>query len=433
MTIAPGEAWLLTAAALVLSTAIPKILVDAIFGTDRVPSWPLYGLLYGTVALAFQHRIARLDLGRRDPVLLMAVTLLPLVSVLWSAAPAVSAQQGLIFLGTAVMAFALASIPPGEAMRCLVAGAIATPLLSLAAVALAPGIGLEQDGPWIGSWRGLQEQKNGLGAVSGFSLVLLFAEWRRPGGVAGGWIATGIAANLALLIGARSATAALICALAVVALQLPARAVRLVVLALPTMALAIVAAAVLIPELSGALLEVALALLGKDATLSNRLSIWQMLAPYIAERPWLGYGYNAFWAPEVLPAVGIEREIKFLPNSAHNGIVEMLLGLGVVGLALFGLLIAAAIANLVRHLDGARELWIARLAFALLIFAAGLNLSESWILLRNDRITVVLLWLCLVLAARRDVARTAPALPEPEPAVVPAIGPPPVRRRLSTR
>ncbi|MGV8988312.1 MAG: hypothetical protein ACOH2H_18735 [Cypionkella sp.] len=35
----------------------------------------------------------------------------------------------------------------------------------------------------------------------------------------------------------------------------------------------------------------------KDATLAGRVPLWAMVDMCIAERPWLGYAYQAFWMP----------------------------------------------------------------------------------------------------------------------------------------
>ena len=37
--------------------------------------------------------------------------------------------------------------------------------------------------------------------------------------------------------------------------------------------------------------------LGRSATLTGRTRIWQMSLDNIAQRPWLGYGFGAFWRP----------------------------------------------------------------------------------------------------------------------------------------
>lgn len=80
-------------------------------------------------------------------------------------------------------------------------------------------------------------------------------------------------------------------------------------------------------------------LLGKDLQLNGRTPIWTLALEKIKERYWLGYGYSAFWYSDAgtyvinhtwLGASGA------LPTSwnAHNGYIEMLLQLGIIGLGL---------------------------------------------------------------------------------------------------
>ncbi len=47
--------------------------------------------------------------------------------------------------------------------------------------------------------------------------------------------------------------------------------------------------------------------LGRDATLTERTSIWQVLRPFVAEAPLLGHGYGGFWEEKAVLAAGRKR------------------------------------------------------------------------------------------------------------------------------
>jgi len=67
-------------------------------------------------------------------------------------------------------------------------------------------------------------------------------------------------------------------------------------------------------------------------SLSGRLPLWQALLRYAAERPYLGYGFGAFWVPSRFPE--ILAAAKWRAVVAHNGYLDEILATGVIGLAL---------------------------------------------------------------------------------------------------
>jgi O-antigen ligase len=89
-------------------------------------------------------------------------------------------------------------------------------------------------------------------------------------------------------------------------------------------------------------------LLGKDAGLTGRDVIWSTVVQYIRERPLLGYGWNTVWPTQsggFLPSeVAYEtvRRAGFEVVNAHNGYLDLVLGGGVVALALFLAVLAMA-------------------------------------------------------------------------------------------
>ena len=84
-------------------------------------------------------------------------------------------------------------------------------------------------------------------------------------------------------------------------------------------------------RLSGLAAEV----VGKDATFSSRTEIWDRVSRLVERRPWTGYGYSAFYNAFVEPARSVNTKLGFFVTSAHNGALELLFRLGVVGLVLW--------------------------------------------------------------------------------------------------
>jgi exopolysaccharide production protein ExoQ len=77
------------------------------------------------------------------------------------------------------------------------------------------------------------------------------------------------------------------------------------------------------------------ALMGKDPTLTGRTDIWGYVMPYIYQRPWLGWGYSAFFSILNPAAWEIARSLHWFAPEAHNGLLDILLGTGVVGAVWF--------------------------------------------------------------------------------------------------
>lgn len=66
---------------------------------------------------------------------------------------------------------------------------------------------------------------------------------------------------------------------------------------------------------------------------SGRIPLWSLCMEYVSARPLAGYGFNSFWTPEHIRIVSAQ-EGWAVPES-HDGYLEIMLGLGAVGLALY--------------------------------------------------------------------------------------------------
>jgi exopolysaccharide production protein ExoQ len=143
--------------------------------------------------------------------------------------------------------------------------------------------------------------------------------------------------------------------------------------------------------------------LGRDATLTGRTTIWSLALESVAERPVLGYGYSAFWnvSPE---AHRISTILHWDVPHAHNGFIDLTLQLGLVGLAIFGLVYAVAAYRALAFAHGDPEqeaLWpLSYLAFILLY-----QVTESTVFVGNT-----ILWMVYVSTAC-SVSLALPAVP----------------------
>ena len=126
-------------------------------------------------------------------------------------------------------------------------------------------------------------------------------------------------------------------------------------------------------------------LVGKDATLTGRTSIWAALLRQVAYRPWLGYGYGAFWrSTRDGPAGWVAKEADWPVLAADNAWAEILVQLGWVGIVLFSITLVAAVplALICIFRRGPGGLWSPLFLTTLLMT----TITESILLKQNDLI-----------------------------------------------
>ncbi|NBU27273.1 MAG: O-antigen ligase family protein [Caulobacteraceae bacterium] len=111
--------------------------------------------------------------------------------------------------------------------------------------------------------------------------------------------------------------------------------------------------------------ELIFGVLNKDATLTGRTEIWSAaMHQGMLNNPVLGFGYGVLWdhRDPYDPALWIAHDAGFVAGHAHNGWLEVWLGLGFVGLALWAL---AYLGNLIRM---AGAIYTTSMAYAALPF-----------------------------------------------------------------
>jgi O-antigen ligase len=143
-----------------------------------------------------------------------------------------------------------------------------------------------------------------------------------------------------------------------------------------------------------------LAVSGKDPTLTGRTEIWSVVWNFIGQRPVLGWAPGSLWVNQgIEPTRTVSQTIGFYVFHAHNGYLELMLELGLVGLALFALLMLGVFRLGSRRLktDFALGQWAIVINVTLLIYSmseigtAGQWLSMTWLsyvlLLRSEEMT----------------------------------------------
>lgn len=327
-------------------------------------------------------------------------------SVAWSISPADTVLRlvSLYAIMLACLAFGLASWHPRRFQQTLYVPLMIILIGTLALGSVAPRLVIEQSDTLAlkNAWHGLTHSKNELGMVSGVTLILCvnaaFGYWRTR------WLAIGGAlVALSCLLLSRSNTSTFAALLGIGLMwalmrwrRLQGPAARWYVIGLVSL-IAIYGLAMqgFIPGLNLLFSPVAL-LTGKDSTFSARTTIWQVIRQHIAYSPILGTGYGAYWIGPLpqSPSYIFLALMYIYPTESHNGYLEVVNDLGLVGLACVALFV-------IRYLGQSLELLRfdrpqAALYIALMIDALVMNLQESdWFSRSNTCAVLVLAAVCL--------------------------------------
>jgi exopolysaccharide production protein ExoQ len=139
--------------------------------------------------------------------------------------------------------------------------------------------------------------------------------------------------------------------------------------------------------------------LGRNATLSGRTEIWNLVLVSIGKRPLLGYGFYAFWLGLRGESARLIVGTNWVFGYAHNGILEIWLQLGLVGVGLF----------LITLFQGARNAWIClrggcppgfQWYIGIIALTMLYNVDESTVLWPIDLLSILYLVACTTLAIR---------------------------------
>jgi exopolysaccharide production protein ExoQ len=165
-------------------------------------------------------------------------------------------------------------------------------------------------------------------------------------------------------------------------------------------------------------------LLERDPTLTGRTDFWPYIIDYIYQRPLLGWGFAAFWMPSNPSAAQITSTVGFGISEAHNGMLQLLLDIGVLGAAFFLFLWMRNMVTAVKCINGpAPEIGVSSLLLLVGILLIGV--SEQ-VLTTADQLTVQFFLLGFMCERELWLARRARSADAPRYAALhlgPFVGP----------
>lgn len=336
--------------------------------------------------------VSRVLAGVRVHPTLMAALLvgyltLSLASVLWALSPDIAARRVIqqfivVFLFVGVTAFARDQLVVLNAVYLSLATAI---LINVCLLPVVPPTSL--------GYSGLYPQKNLLGVVCAVTFIFSVFLMLSPHVRFKAWIFTILLLSFALLVLSRSKTSlglAVLCPLVAGAVFLMSRAVR-TSLRLSALAITVAVLALfgVVTVLAGVSADQISLLLFDDTTFTGRTTIWDFVVAHIDMRPWLGWGYQSFWAAG--PASPNLRTDSFLAglNQAHNGYLDILLETGATGLVIMTAFLVSLLGAIERRWKARRD--VSLLLLSLVLLGIAHNFLESSLTRGYSPLWVVLL------------------------------------------
>jgi exopolysaccharide production protein ExoQ len=339
-----------------------------------------FGIYAVMLWIAISNRTQFLE-ALKSSKTLIALVCVALLSTAWSAAPWLTLRHGLALVGTTLVGvyFGTRFTLRGQLkLMVWVLGFCA--VLSLLFVFLLPSYGVSTD-PDAGGWRGVFTHKNSLGRMMLLNAVaFLFYPGFRGGLRWITWAGAGLSGLLVWYSQSMTSTALLVC---ILFLWPVLQAVRARSQWLWWMVGSVCGIILYSGWWLANHLDRVFDALNRDLTLTGRVPLWIGSYEAITQKPLLGYGYGGFWLGPNSQAYWVWMTAGWEAPHAHNGFLELWLGLGTLGGVLFLTNYAIATVGAVRWLrrsETSAGLW----PMVFLIFTIISNLTESAILEQNS-------------------------------------------------
>ena len=386
----------LTLAFFAVQGAIPFIAANHAPEASGLPTTRLmfYGgvasqlVVYGVIAYLLLRQAGRIARHLRAMQWTLGIPLLAIASTFWSQFPAYTVRRSIPFAMAGLFGLYLAARYPVRRQLSILRITMLMLATASAVLVLAfPRLGLDYSAGHHADWQGVFTQKNTCGEIMVLATAVLLSDWKPS------WwriVSLGLFLGVLFMTGSRSAW---LLEVAVALLSVALFAARRV--DAPTRVVAVLTALAGLPATTLAFFEwraPLLAWIGRDPTLSGRTLIWQQVWIFITQRPWLGWGYEAFWRGMRGEAFRIDAALNFIVFHAHNGFLEIWLNLGLAGLALFALSYLRAWRHVWPYLRAGeveRVLWPVFVISLVLLY----NLDENTLLTYNG-----IFWVLYVMA-----------------------------------
>jgi len=320
-------------------------------------------------------------------VFLWMLVVFSTLSLLWSPVPVNAFRQVVQFFGVLLVCYVVSVYTLKDLSRifeqCFDV-LMAVLVMSIVTVVVDPVQGKESVAGIQGAWRGILEQKNTLGIASGVALLLwAYVQTTRPRKPLLAF--SSLLVIVVCLLGSRSSSSLFfglssVCLYGVLykdhvrASMLFVRVILVLLAALILLNLVFffyanraMSFSDIVGPFSG--------LFGKSSDLTGRADIWLLMWQSISQHWLLGTGFASFWLGPGGPSQFISDTLQWTVPTAHNGYLEILNEIGLIGAALFVGMLVSHIKNII-SIFGANRHQAALHLSVLLVFLIS-NFSES--------------------------------------------------------
>lgn len=292
------------------------------------PTWTTIAIILIVIALAsskFRFNINSIDKW------IITLSAFILLSSLWSIDPGASIKTAFaLLLIAAITKLYIFINKPSNAYKALLNFFITIEIFSFLTFIFIPSYGAAYGTTDVA--QGIFTQKNGLG---NFSLLAYTFFLACPIKITHLKKYFGMLLSISLILLSQSTTAAVgliastICYTALISSTSLRQLLRYRKLIIYSSAITIV-----VPLILSAILP-AFPILGKDATFTGRVFIWNFIVGKILENPILGHGAGQFRSTFVNAGTEFLKNVGFQVGSTHNGFLDLVYSLGITGLILY--------------------------------------------------------------------------------------------------
>ena len=245
------------------------------------------------------------------------------VSLLWSSEPSFTFKRLVILIAVIVFIFSISStLSFSKVLEILRFNTLLLLCINFLSIVFLYGISVDHEG----LWKGIHIHKNTAGSISALTTIIwYFSTYRHKNLI--------VILSLFFLFQTGSKTSFALVFLCVSAAELTKHIINARKL---TRQISFVTflSLIIITALSFDILTIVGNLYG-DVTLTGRTIIWDFVQYQINLKPYLGYGYQAFWGTgeDSIPLVFGNEFIRQFGQS-HNGYIDVIVQLGYLGITL---------------------------------------------------------------------------------------------------
>jgi exopolysaccharide production protein ExoQ len=323
----------------------------------------------------------------KSNLLIIIIAGLAVLSFFWSVQPVHTLLRAFaLVIVTAFGVLIAVRLKTDEILRLLYLVALIAAIVGLVYFMLFPDLGVHRDHHY-GSFRGTFGHRNQFGRVMALGIASIIS-LKLYGEYISKKMKISFMIFCGLLLLSQSATSILLGALigltyvGLIFLK-KFRTKKYVLYVYPSILLVI---------LSGILIsnfENILTALDRSPTLTGRVPFWfNALTLLFNHNIWLGFGYDAFFNDPTIASLFL----GWMPSSAHNGFIQLVLDLGLIGLAAMILIFIRIFVNITQYsVLNKKHLW----GFIILVYVLITNIPEAH-LLNHARIYWIILVITLI-------------------------------------